>query len=209
MIKKCIGIISYLPDNEKREIRLKRLNETLKSCDDIMNLPIIIIAQNWKNDDVKLSNNCIVYHYEKLGIPLARNTLREKFLESEFDYLIMLDDDCVLEGNATKYLKEIDNHPNGVGTKYFKLLKLYAISKHIYSQIEIPNVDAEKNEGAEDTIFTAMISKNFLKDYFQFEENDLNINIGKSMEYSTWRHKGTRLNLLLENTSKIVKAIKR
>lgn len=44
---KCIGIISYFPDDNKvRKIRIDKLNNLLKRCDELFNLPIIIIAQN-------------------------------------------------------------------------------------------------------------------------------------------------------------------
>ena len=44
---KCIGIISYFPDDNKvRQIRIGKLNELLKRCDELFGLPILIVAQN-------------------------------------------------------------------------------------------------------------------------------------------------------------------
>ena len=48
MITKVIGIISWLPNDDTRIIRQKRLEELLVKCDNLFNLPIIIIAQNWE-----------------------------------------------------------------------------------------------------------------------------------------------------------------
>lgn len=210
MIKKCIGIISYLPPetkNNKRRSRVNLLNETIKSCDESFDLPIIIIAQNWKDDKVELSKNCIVYHYEKLGIPLARNTLRQKFLESGFDYLIMLDDDCVLSGNGEGYLKELDENPNCVFIKYINQLKLFAISKHIYSQVEMPNVDAEKNEGVEDEIFINIMKIKFKDKFFTIKNKDVKIDYFRSFQSSTWRTLNTSNDLLIANTDRIIKEL--
>ena len=43
----CIGIISYLPDDQEiRKHRAEQLNKLLGQCDTMFKLPIIIIAQN-------------------------------------------------------------------------------------------------------------------------------------------------------------------
>ena len=86
---KCIGIISYFP-NDLREKRRERLRALLVQLNNYFKMPIIIIAQNWIQDDLKifegLTNQKIyVYTYPKLGITNARIILRDKFLESDFD----------------------------------------------------------------------------------------------------------------------------
>lgn len=44
---KCIGIISYFPDDKRvRKIRIDKLNKLLLRCDELFGLPIIIVAQN-------------------------------------------------------------------------------------------------------------------------------------------------------------------
>jgi hypothetical protein len=59
----------------------------------------------------------LIYKFDKLGILGARKMLRTKFLETDYDYLIMCDDDIVLEtkvDNAPqKYFEKIDKHPEG------------------------------------------------------------------------------------------------
>lgn len=47
MLTKCIGIISYFPDDNKvREERIKRFISLLSVLDQYFKLPIVIIAQN-------------------------------------------------------------------------------------------------------------------------------------------------------------------
>ena len=109
-MKKVIGIVSYLPDDECiRQERKDKLKYLIYKCELYFQLPFIIIAQNWNEDDNKTITikNGNIYHYDKLGIVGARKKLREHFLNSEYNYLIMLDDDCVIDStsrDSTKYL---------------------------------------------------------------------------------------------------------
>ena len=189
MKTKVIGIISWLPNNETREIRQKKLEELLVKCDSLFNLPAMIIAQNW-DSTVKITSNCAVFHYDKLGITGARKTLREKFLNSSYDYLIMLDDDAELVGtkeDAQKYLKQIDKNPNSVGIFKKLLLKLFAISKTIMSQVEYEDINPENGEGFEDMIFIEKCKKKFPNNYFIFERNGLDdISNSGNDPHSTW-----------------------
>ena len=96
-MKVCIGIISYLPDNSSvREVRRRKMLQLIDTCNKLFNLPILIVAQNWKDTDIKSyspiynTSNCQVFKYAKpLGIIGARNELRKKFLESDYDYSSM------------------------------------------------------------------------------------------------------------------------
>lgn len=46
-MKVCIGIVSYLPEDEQvRAVRVKRLNHLLDQCKRLYGLPVLIIAQN-------------------------------------------------------------------------------------------------------------------------------------------------------------------
>ena len=46
-MKICIGIISYLPDDPKiRAARKEKLKNLIIKCNEIFNLPIIMVAQN-------------------------------------------------------------------------------------------------------------------------------------------------------------------
>jgi len=189
MITKVIGIISWLPDDTTRKIRQKKLEELLIKCDSLFNLPVIIIAQDWDNT-VSITPNCAVFSFNKLGITGARKKLREKFLESNYDYLIMLDDDCDLvgtKGDAQKYIEQINNHPESVGIFKKMLLKLFAISKTIMYQIEYEDINAEKGEGFEDMLFVEKCKKEFPDNYFIFERYGLDdISNSGNDKYSTW-----------------------
>lgn len=153
-LKACVGIISYFPNDINLKIlRIQRLNQLIKQIDLIFNVPIMIIAQNWKG--ISLSEGTtrkpiIIHNYkEGLGINKARQTLREKFLESEYNYLIMLDDDGVLKGDALggqTYLRAMAEHPDGFCEVRQSLLKLFAISKSCFELIQYPDGGADDKD---------------------------------------------------------------
>ena len=165
-VRKVFGIISYFPDNdspahiETRRERSRRFRELLFKLEELWpDIDIIVIAQNWQDFELpQIKNKIIQYDYQKLGILGARRELRKKFLESKYDYLIMLDDDGrVLQADPNLYVQTIDEHPKGIGVIRHRScpLMFLAISKYIYQQIDMPDVDAEKGEGFEDDIFVA------------------------------------------------------
>ena len=94
--------------------RIEKLDAVIKNCNFLFNLPIMIIAQNWKNLVCNLPNVNVINYENKLGITGARRELRKKFLESEYDYIVMLDDDAKLIGtpeDARRYIHQIHEHP--------------------------------------------------------------------------------------------------
>ena len=163
MLNKVIGIISYMPDREPdRFQRIERFERLLKQLTELWpNVDIMVISQNWK--DYYPKQSIINFSYPKLGILKARHTLRERFLESKFDYLIMFDDDaiiqCVDKDSPKKYLDLIDNNPNGFMFLQYETSQLNgcAISKHIYGLEPMVNIDAEKSEAFEDVIFSWLV----------------------------------------------------
>ena len=172
MIKKVFGIISYFPDTdsdyhtEMRRDRTRRFKELLLKLEELWpNVDIMIIAQNWQDFELPdLKNKITTFYYGKLGILGARRELRRRFLDSNYDYLIMFDDDArVGAENPQLYLDEIDKHPKGVGTLRHNRspLQFFAISKYIYNQIDMPDIDPEKGEGFEDDIFVAQCFAKF------------------------------------------------
>jgi hypothetical protein len=189
MITKVIGIISWLPSDKTRQVRQERLEKLLVECDKLFNLPVMIIAQGWDNT-VKTTKNSVVYNYERLGITGARKKLREKFLESNYNYLIMLDDDCQLSGkkeDADKYLKQIDSHSGSIGIFKGTLLKLFAIPHNLMSQVDYNNIEAEKGEGFEDMVFVETCKKKFPNKHFTFIRYGLSENSDSGNDkYSTW-----------------------
>ena len=195
-MKICLGIISYIPDNTRTK-RQESIQSLFTKLDELFpKQPVLIITQNWKDYFPKTNHDIIRIGYDKpLGIIQARIKLREEFLSSDFDYMIMLDDDCKIIGNdSSKYLKEIEDHPNGFGWFSNHLLKLFAISKNIYSQMEMPNVSAENFEGFEDKLFISMCRIRFPEHEFEFSHDKLKeISYGDtSGPPSTWWNSETR-----------------
>ena len=153
-LKAVMGIISYLPDDPKlRLLRANRLNELIQQIDRIFNIPIMIIAQNWAGVSLQEGTTrqpIIIHNYKNgLGINKARQVLREKFLESDFNYLVMIDDDGVLRGTpegGRAYLQQMTLHPYGFCEVKPSLLKLFAISKPCYELIKIPDGGADDKD---------------------------------------------------------------
>ena len=220
MLKKCFGIISWFPDAEEhREQRLERLNHTFKHLTDLFgtNIEFLIIAQNWKDYKVpEFIKHTTIHKFDKLGILGARKMLREKFLESKYDYLIMCDDDIVLEQKVVdapkKYLAELDKHPNGFSfIKYGWSLTFCAISRFIYSKEDMVDVDPENNEGYEDVVFPRLLYYKYPK--YEFKTNHLfNFlqNTGKYQKNhkSTWMVSGIEYNEIQLKTEAYVKNFK-
>ena len=165
-IRKVFGIVSYFPDNdspqhiETRRERSRRCRELLFKLEELWpDIDILIIAQNWQDFELpEIKNTIIKYDYAKLGILGARRELRKKFLESDYEYLIMLDDDGMIQcDDPSIYMNEIDKHPDGMGVIRHSgcPLMLLAISKYVYSRIDMPEMDAENDGGFEDDLFVA------------------------------------------------------
>lgn len=180
MIKKVFGIISYFPNNdsdyhiETRRERSRRFRELLFKLEELWpDVDIMVIAQNWQDFELpEIKNKITTFHYDKLGILGARRELRKRFLASPYDYLIMLDDDFIVEARDPKvYMDEIDKHPDGFGALKRNPpspLPFFAISKTIYSQIDLPDIDPEKGQGFEDDVFTAQCFAKFEDKSFIF-----------------------------------------
>lgn len=210
-MKICIGIISYLPDNKiKRANREYQLNKLIKDCNRIFNLPIMIIAQNWK--DFSIDDNITLFKYDQpLGIVGARKELRQKFLNSDYDYLIMLDDDCEIQGTRSSginYINEIKNHPGMFGIFNGTLLKLFAISKEIFLQLDYGNGNVESGDFFEDILFVNTLLKKYPNKKFQFKKQDI---FEKSNNYndpnSTWFHGQFNKHDIGDKTRKILSTI--
>ncbi|MBO4542382.1 MAG: hypothetical protein J5725_04285 [Bacteroidales bacterium] len=180
--RKVFGIISYFPNNdteyhiETRRERTRRFKELLYKLEEYWaDTDIMVIAQNWQDFELpNIKNKIITYHYDRLGILGARRELRKQFLASDYDYLIMLDDDGrVLNADADLYMQTIDEHPDGIGVIRHRScpLMFLAISKAIYSQIDMPDIDPEKSEGFEDDIFVANCFAQFPDKAYDFPEN--------------------------------------
>lgn len=188
----CIGIISYLPDEQNlRNQRLNRLINLLKQCDEFFKLPILLVAQNFKNDFnfMPINSKLYIYNYKnKLGITGARINLRKYFLLSSFDNIILLDDDMKLtnEDNAIKYLREIDGKYDFYYIKSW-LLNFSCISKNGMKKITFePEIEPEKGLGFEDWVFyekcLKVLNKKVIVSYLPVGKRRDYLND----KYSTW-----------------------
>lgn len=207
---KVIGIISYFPDDkELTHKRYAKLCNLLTKCHQLFNLPVIIIAQNWKSELVRVPW-VTVYRYDKpLGITGARKELRRIFLESDYEYLIMLDDDCELEGTSgEKYLQQIDENPDCFIEFNKTLLKLFAISKTLLKEVDYNDLNPEKEEGFEDRVFVNTLRKKFPGCRREFKNTEIEQHSDSTKDpLSTW-YKDQNLKKMLDNTSKIIEEIK-
>lgn len=173
-LKKVFGIISWLPDDNSRQARVDRLNNTFKQILDLWpDAEFLVIAQNWKDYQVpEFVHNIIINQQPKLGILLARKTLRKEFLNTNYDYLIMCDDDIILstdkDFSPDAFMKELDNHPHGfMFLKYGWSLTFCAISRYIYQKEPMVDIDPQKNEGYEDIVFPYLLHYKYPKNEFK------------------------------------------
>ena len=193
-MNKVIGIISYLPSDQRvRKVRIQRLSKLLEQCKNLFDLPVLIIAQNWKDTTFNFDNITVYHHDNPLGIIPARKELREIFLNSEYDYLIMLDDDCELfkatPDSIADYLRQIDKHPNMYGKFSGTNLKLFAISKYVYSKVDYPEVIDPTDGGIfEDIYLVSLLDKTQKNNCFVFNRRSGLQDISNSSrdKFSTW-----------------------
>lgn len=184
--KKVFGILSYFPwEQPERKQRQDRLDRLVKQLSDLWpDIPIMVISQQWKyyNLEGKCKNPVIRYDYGKLGILGARQELRKHFLESDFDYLIMFDDDAIIQCDnkevIEKYMQTLDEHTEGFcfikgkGSSPYtdyndSQLNLCGISRWIYEREPIPNIDPQKSEAFEDRIWSTLL-------HFKYADKEFN-----------------------------------
>lgn len=215
MASKVIGIISYLPDDEHiRKARFEKLCRLIETCNQLFNLPIHIIIQNYREEESQIKeykNVALSPNYTRCGIVGARKKLREWFLSTPYDCLIMLDDDCEIVGTkegAKQYLDMINSHPGYYGMFKGYQLKLFSIDKVLLSQVDFIDVNPENSEGFEDTLFVEKLHKKFPKRGFSFYEvkNLKEISTGVGDELSTW-YIGQNITEMLSNTKEAVKKL--
>lgn len=108
-----VGIISWLPDDETKRIDRKsyiqKQYEFLTTFLQIDAKDIICVAQNYKDEDY-LDYNYIKID-EGIGPSKARNIILDKFYNSDYDYLLSIDDDIIFYDyyNIKDMFEEIDN----------------------------------------------------------------------------------------------------
>ena len=209
---KVIGIISYLPDDEHiRELRFQKLNKLIVSCNQLLKLPIHIIIQNYKEEEIshlsEYKNVSLSKNYSRCGIVGARKKLREWFLTSAYDCLIMLDDDCELVGTARGgkiYLEELEQHRSGYGEFRGTQLKLFSVTRDLLQYVDFDeNINPEKGDGFEDTLFVNTLKRKFPKRGFEYRGKELSeLSLGVGDELSTW-YTNQNLKIMLNKTNKV------
>ena len=185
-LKKCFGIISYLPsDPSRRERRTPHLTNLLTKLSVLWpDVDILVIAQNWKNyQEKKKKNNLVRIDFENaLGILEARKVLREEFLKLDYDYIIYLDDDATIKCDTDtvhlEYMEEIDKHPSGLCWIHSDNhwhhhddmtrapLNLYAMSRDLVEAEPLVEVSIQKNEAYEDDTYAELIWHKYPDKYF-------------------------------------------
>ena len=173
VVSKCFGIISYLPTNGNgRMLRKQRLTRLFEQIHELFgDVNYIVIAQNWNEYRVpSFVKNIQIINKPPLGITKARQELREAFLNSNYDYLIMCDDDVIMEVDSPlipeAYMDELNLYPKGFLFLQYEAaqLNMCAISRYIYEQEPMVDIDPQKNEGYEDTIFSNLLHYKY-RDY--------------------------------------------
>ena len=210
---KCIGIVSYLPSDKKlRERRWDKLINLLYTCNKLFKLDVIIESQCWSYFEISViksyfNNVTIYYNQDKLGIVGARKRLREHFLASNYDVIILLDDDCEIKGtkeDARDYLKQIDDNPDMFYEFSGTLLKLFAISKKMFEQVEFEEINPETGEGFEDRLFVNKLRMMFPTKRYIFNRSNLHDeSISTRDKDSTW-YVDQDIKRMLDNTDKIL-----
>ena len=181
----CIGIVSWLPDiPSARRMRIDRLNRLFKQIAELWpEIPVLVVAQNWKDYTPSENLNFVIDKYNRLGILKARQQLRENFLAGGYDYIIMFDDDAIIQCDNDHahldYIKCIEEHPNGFSFIHGKgsspftpyadsQLNLCAISKEIYEKVPMPNVDPQLSQAFEDRLFSTYLHCALPEKEFEF-----------------------------------------
>ena len=189
-MRPLIGVVSWLPPDEpRRSVRRARAIDTLRKCRAIFpSVPVLVIAQGWHPMELAGMPSGITFSlYPRLGILGARRELRERFLQSPFDCLIMLDDDCALSGteaDGDAYLSELRSHPGCFGERAGTSLKLLSVCREVF--IDYPDVDPEAGDGYEDRAFVGALRASFPERRFAYGSGPLANDDATSDPYTTW-----------------------
>ena len=212
-MKTCIGIISWLPDDEKvREVRLKRLKSLITKCRlNMGDLHIFIVAQNWKEHDIDPRTYLTIYHYDKLGITGAREELRKKFLETDYDYMLCLDDDFELtdyKQDFKEYLRIATKLPGRLIEHKNYLMNLCVMSRYIAEKYPFDTtISAENGTGFEDWIWISVVEKKEPTRVIKLNRFRLAAKERKELvsdEYSTWIDKCTNKDDLTKKSKELI-----
>ena len=208
-----IGIVSYFPD-EIREQRQNSLNNLINKCSIIFpGIDIIIVAQNWRDfRPYSETNKFIIYKFNKLGIVGARSKLRDIFINSEYDFLIMFDDDNIIEGtkeNGDKYINLMKNNPDGFGVFDFYRGQFwgFCISKSLFKKVEFLEQCPETGQIFEDT-YISHICLYHHPQFTDLKESGVKIIENWKVKSTWWDNKKYNIKQMEINTYKLIEQYK-
>lgn len=112
------GIISYLPNDN--DLRTKRLTASRKQLEWLHtvygnDVKVLFIAQNYTDNEVPNAPNIEVKLFEKgLGCGGARNEVLKEFYKSDYDWLLLMDDDTIIDDKyrPNNFMREIAANPD-------------------------------------------------------------------------------------------------
>ena len=193
-MRPLLGIVSWLPPDEpRRSVRKGRAADTFRKCREwLPSVPVLVLAQGWQPMELAGMPSGITFSlYPRLGILGARRELRERFLQSPFDCLIMLDDDSMLSGSkedSDLYLAELQAHPGCFGERNGTSLKMFSVCREVF--VPYPDVDPERGQGYEDRAFVEALRREFPDRRFSYSHGPVANDDASSDPHSTWERNG-------------------
>lgn len=107
-----IGQISYLPPNELRTKRLQVARFQIEWFNKILpNTKIISVAQRYDSHDYMSEVQYFKYEHG-IGAGAARNIILKEFYNSDYDWLLLCDDDTIIDDkyNPEYFIQELVNN---------------------------------------------------------------------------------------------------
>lgn len=113
-MKVLIGQISYLPNSEVRTKRLEAAQFQIEFMHKLLpNTPIVCVAQAYDASECKYDYVDYITYKNGIGPAKARNVILEKFYNSDYDWLLLCDDDTVFYDyyNYQDFIYDIFENP--------------------------------------------------------------------------------------------------
>lgn len=108
-----IGQISYLPNNELRTKRLTAARTQIEWFNKILpNTKIISVCQAYTDAECNIEGVEYIRFENGIGAGKARNIILEKFYQSDYDWLLLCDDDTILDDkyHYENFIEELSNN---------------------------------------------------------------------------------------------------
>ena len=109
-----IGQISYLPNTELRTKRFEAARTQIEWLHKVLpNVKITSVLQNYTDAESDLIKSDDIISFSKpIGAGKARNLILEKFYNSDYDWLLLCDDDTILDDkyHCENFIEELSNN---------------------------------------------------------------------------------------------------